>query len=77
MCGIFGYVGNKQQAADIVLEGLKLLEYRGYDSWGIAVKQGKKLVYEKHVGKIGLIFVELPAKYQKLKDLGSRKFFRN
>jgi len=60
MCGIFGYVGNKQQAADIVLEGLKLLEYRGYDSWGIAVKQGKKLVYEKHVGKIGDAKINLP-----------------
>ena len=60
MCGIFGYVGNKQQAADIVLEGLKLLEYRGYDSWGIAVKQRKKLVYEKHVGKIGDAKINLP-----------------
>lgn len=52
MCGIFGYVGNKSDAAKIVLEGLKLLEYRGYDSWGVAVKQGKKIVSEKHVGKI-------------------------
>ena len=40
-------------AAQITLEGLKLLEYRGYDSWGIAVKSGKKLDVEKHVGKIG------------------------
>ncbi len=38
MCGIFGYVGTKSDAANLVLEGLKLLEYRGYDSWGIAVK---------------------------------------
>lgn len=53
MCGIFGYVGKQDKAADIILEGLKLLEYRGYDSWGVAVKLGKKLVYEKHVGKIG------------------------
>ena len=53
MCGIFGYVGKQDKAANIVLEGLKLLEYRGYDSWGIAVKQGKNLVLEKHVGKIG------------------------
>lgn len=60
MCGIFGYVGRKNSAADIVLEGLKLLEYRGYDSWGVAVKQGKKLVYEKHVGKIGDAKVNLP-----------------
>lgn len=37
MCGIFGYVGNKNTAANLVLEGLKHLEYRGYDSWGVAV----------------------------------------
>ena len=60
MCGIFGYVGNQDKAADIVLEGLKLLEYRGYDSWGISVKQGKNLVVEKHVGKIGDAKVDLP-----------------
>ncbi|HXS14759.1 MAG TPA: glutamine--fructose-6-phosphate transaminase (isomerizing) [Candidatus Saccharimonadales bacterium] len=53
MCGIFAYVGKKDTAAKDVLYGLKLLEYRGYDSWGIAVKSGKKLVIEKHVGKIG------------------------
>jgi glutamine---fructose-6-phosphate transaminase (isomerizing) len=60
MCGIFGYVGNQNTAADMVLEGLKLLEYRGYDSWGVAVKLGKKLAYEKHVGKIGEAKVNLP-----------------
>lgn len=38
MCGIFGYVGNNPNAANITLKGLKLLEYRGYDSWGIAIK---------------------------------------
>ena len=60
MCGIFGYVGKQQNAANIVLEGLKLLEYRGYDSWGVAVKEGKSLVFEKHVGKIGDAKVNLP-----------------
>lgn len=57
MCGIFGYVGNKNKAAQIVLEGLKSLEYRGYDSWGIAVKAPIKklqapIIVEKHTGKI-------------------------
>lgn len=52
MCGIFGYIGDKQNASDIVLSGLKLLEYRGYDSWGIASKIDKKFAIEKHVGKI-------------------------
>ena len=60
MCGIFGYVGKKNDAANIVFEGLKLLEYRGYDSWGIAVKAGKKIVIEKHIGKIGNSKIHLP-----------------
>ena len=60
MCGIFGYIGHKNNASDIVLEGLKILEYRGYDSWGITVKQGKKLLVEKHVGKIGNAKTILP-----------------
>ena len=60
MCGIFGYVGKQDKAAKIVLEGLKLLEYRGYDSWGVSVKLGKKLLVDKHVGKIGVAKVKLP-----------------
>src|SRR5581483_3892068 len=61
MCGIFGYVGKKDTAADSVLTGLKLLEYRGYDSWGIAVKKGTNIDIEKHVGKIGDAYTNLPA----------------
>lgn len=60
MCGIFGYVGKNNNASQIILEGLKLLEYRGYDSWGIAVKSGKKLEIDKHTGKIGGAKVNLP-----------------
>ena len=55
MCGIFGYVGDRTDAPKIVFEGLKTLEYRGYDSWGIAVKvesQSGKLLVEKRVGKL-------------------------
>ncbi len=59
MCGIFGYVGPKN-ASEIVLEGLKRLEYRGYDSWGIAVKDGAFLRVDKHVGKIGQAKTSLP-----------------
>lgn len=54
MCGIFGYVGKKNIAPEIVLDGLKLLEYRGYDSWGVSAKTlDHKFNVEKHVGKIG------------------------
>ena len=53
MCGIFGYVGKKTNVGEMVLDGLRLLEYRGYDSWGVAVKNGKKIEYKKDVGKIG------------------------
>lgn len=60
MCGIFGYVGKNQSATHDVLAGLKLLEYRGYDSWGIAVKKDQKLVVDKRVGKIGTATVDLP-----------------
>src|SRR6185437_97205 len=60
MCGIFGYVGNKTNAAELVLEGLRRLEYRGYDSWGIAVKEKKEIITEKHVGKIGEAKTALP-----------------
>lgn len=63
MCGIFGIVNDKtNNAAHTVLEGLKKLEYRGYDSWGIAIKplQGQSLLVDKHVGKIGEAITDLP-----------------
>lgn len=55
MCGIFGYVGKKTNAPDIVLQGLKRLEYRGYDSWGVAAipLKGNKIAVKKKAGKIG------------------------
>ncbi len=53
MCGIFGYIGTKKDAPMMVFEGLKLLEYRGYDSWGIATKNSSgELKVEKYTGKI-------------------------
>ena len=52
MCGIFGFVSKKEKSADEILRGLKVLEYRGYDSWGIAVKNDSVISVEKHVGKI-------------------------
>jgi len=52
MCGIFGYIGDKD-ASKIITEGLKRLEYRGYDSWGVAVKQDDKIYVHKTTGEIG------------------------
>ena len=50
MCGIVGYVGNKN-AKDIVIDGLKKLEYRGYDSAGIAIVRDGKLEVKKTCGR--------------------------
>ena len=55
MCGIFGYIGGSLNAADIVLSGLKKLDYRGYDSWGIAVIANGQISLKKDVGEIGKI----------------------
>jgi len=51
MCGIIGYLG-KRSPKDILIDGLKKLEYRGYDSAGIALKNGEEIQIIKSVGKI-------------------------
>lgn len=51
MCGIVGYIGHRQ-ADDILLTGLQRLEYRGYDSAGIAVNDGTSLTFTKKKGKV-------------------------
>ena len=51
MCGIVGYIGHNK-AVDVLLDGLKRLEYRGYDSSGIAFIEDGILKCEKAVGKI-------------------------
>lgn len=63
MCGIFGYIGEKQNATEAVLEGLKRLDYRGYDSWGIGIENGSSIHIEKHAGKIGEAKIHLPASH--------------
>jgi len=51
MCGIIGYVGNRR-ASEVLTEGLKRLEYRGYDSVGIAVLHGSELEIRKEKGMV-------------------------
>ena len=51
MCGIVGYVGTRK-AATIILEGLKRLEYRGYDSAGLAIAQEGRIDLVKTVGRV-------------------------
>ena len=54
MCGIVGYIG-KKQAAPVLLDGLSKLEYRGYDSAGIAVYDGDKINIKKAKGKLEVL----------------------
>jgi glucosamine--fructose-6-phosphate aminotransferase (isomerizing) len=70
MCGIVGYVGTREnlaaegqgvQALDVVLEGLRRLEYRGYDSAGVALQTPEGLVTAKRSGKLGRLVEVLDA----------------
>src|SRR5690349_14731460 len=54
MCGIIAYTGHRQ-AAPVLIEGLKRLEYRGYDSAGIATVDGTGLHVRKQAGRVPLL----------------------
>ena len=58
MCGIVGYVGNRQ-ASNLLVEGLSKLEYRGYDTAGIAVINNGKVEIRKHKGRLSNLVEEL------------------
>lgn len=58
MCGIIGYIG-KEQAVPYIIEGLRAQSYRGYDSAGAAVFDGKKINVIKTVGKLGNLEKEI------------------
>lgn len=66
MCGIFGYVGKRVDAGRIVIRGLKNLEYRGYDSWGVARVIDGDIVVQKKTGKIGAVN---PESFRELSNL--------
>src|SRR3990167_8514574 len=65
MCGIIGYIGHRE-ATDVLIDGLKRLEYRGYDSAGIAVLNGRGIEMERAEGKLAA----LQAKIKKSKPHG-------
>ena len=71
MCGIVGYIGNRN-IADTLIDGLKRLEYRGYDSAGIAVIVKKKIISIKAVGKVSALSAKITPAIRK--ELSSSKF---
>jgi len=67
MCGIIGYIGNRNSVGEILIEGLKRLEYRGYDSAGLAIIRDNSVLLEKTAGKI----TELEKKVKNIDISGS------
>ncbi|NFR24445.1 glutamine--fructose-6-phosphate transaminase (isomerizing) [Clostridium sporogenes] len=61
MCGIVGYVGFRK-ASDVIVDGLTKLEYRGYDSAGIAVNDGKEIEFQKYKGRLNVLSENLESK---------------
>ena len=73
MCGIVGYVGG-QNALPILLEGLHRLEYRGYDSAGIALLRNKKLAVYKSKGRVQRLELTLPARARSTLGIGHTRW---
>ena len=72
MCGIFGYIGSKR-ATPILIDGMRRLEYRGYDSTGIAIKNGDISVFKK-VGKVSEMQSILPLNIQGTSGIGHTRW---
>jgi glucosamine--fructose-6-phosphate aminotransferase (isomerizing) len=73
MCGIVGYVGS-QDAAPILLEGLGRLEYRGYDSAGLAVVARGGLKVRKVKGRVADLAADLPARFKGTPGIGHTRW---
>ena len=52
MCGIVGTIGREHRAQDVLIDGLRRLEYRGYDSAGVAISQGQSIEVRRAIGKL-------------------------
>ncbi|ADG88829.1 glutamine--fructose-6-phosphate aminotransferase [isomerizing] [Thermobispora bispora] len=73
MCGIVAYVGRKD-AAPILLEGLQRLEYRGYDSAGLAVVSNKRLKTRKVKGRVADLAAAVPARFKGTTGIGHTRW---
>jgi glucosamine--fructose-6-phosphate aminotransferase (isomerizing) len=73
MCGIVGYIG-AQDAAPILLEGLGRLEYRGYDSAGVAVATRKGLAVRKVSGRVADLAAVVPARFKGAPGIGHTRW---
>ncbi|WP_066374367.1 glutamine--fructose-6-phosphate transaminase (isomerizing) [Herbidospora mongoliensis] len=73
MCGIVAYVGSKD-AAPILLEGLQRLEYRGYDSAGVAVVASKALKTRKVKGRVADLAAVMPARFKGATGIGHTRW---
>jgi len=69
MCGIVGYVG-RNAATPVLLGGLRRLEYRGYDSAGLSVQQGKSLLTLRAVGKVARLADKVRAEWSEDRQAG-------
>lgn len=66
MCGIVGYSGSEAKAKEVILSGLEKLEYRGYDSSGIAiVLDNQQLFIEKKKGKLAVLKEYMEKKFHR------------
>ena len=73
MCGIVGYIG-KRQAAPILLEGLHRLEYRGYDSAGVAVGHKGKLSIAKKKGRVRELDALKPERFKGVQGIAHTRW---
>jgi glucosamine--fructose-6-phosphate aminotransferase (isomerizing) len=73
MCGIVGYIGNRP-TVPILLEGLKRLEYRGYDSAGIALLENGELTVRKKIGKVSQLEKEIGASRASVIGIGHTRW---
>ena len=74
MCGIVGYVGKEKHALDVLINGLEHLEYRGYDSAGVAYMDNQKLIIKKEPGRIAYLKDSLDFNNQSTIGLGHTRW---